>query len=387
MTRTLPSLCATRSIWFLLLLFLTGECLAQPATSIERVLASRVEALLAAHPNVPGVAVVVLDGEGKTVAAEAAGVSASGSTAASAFTVDTPLRIASNTKTYVAATVLRLSETGRLDLDATLAASIDTSLVMLLEQGGYDPAQITLRQVLAHSAGLFDHAASEQYLARVLAEPTKQWTREEQVAFGMEVGAPVGVPGAQFRYSDTGYIILGHLIERVTGNALAAAVRAELGLDGLGLAHTWWEIHEPRPEAAAERAHQYIDGLDTYDFHASLDLYGGGGIVASVRDLAAFNAALFRGDVFEHDTTLEEMMTGPGAADPMRYRYGLQRSVPAGQEALGHSGFWGTLVFYVPALDVTVAGAVTEQEGFGALWQLMVGVVAQMNDTGGASED
>jgi D-alanyl-D-alanine carboxypeptidase len=341
---------------------------------------ARLEAFLAANPDVPGVAVVVLDRQGREIAAGAAGVSEAGSPGAPAFTADTPVRIASNTKTYVAATVLKLWESGRIGLDSTLASTVDPDLTELLERGGYDPSAITIRQVLAHSAGFFNHATAETFQARVLAEPSKVWTRMEQIAVAVEAGEPVGPPGGQPHYSDTGYLILGHVIERTTGRSLAAAVREVVGFDRLGLSRTWWEVEEAPPAGSPERAHQYLGGLDTHGFHPSFDLYGGGGIVASVRDLGAFTAALFRGEPFERDSTLGVMIEGSGSADPARYRFGLEVGPPGGRTTLGHGGFWGTIVRFVPELGLTVAGAVTEKGGSRSLEQLIDRLLAEPDE-------
>ena len=72
------------------------------------------------------------------------------------LTVDTPLRIASNTKTFVAATVLRLWEQGRIDLDAPIAPLLTTALDRLLRDDGYRTDRITVRHLLSHSAGLYE---------------------------------------------------------------------------------------------------------------------------------------------------------------------------------------------------------------------------------------
>lgn len=155
-----------------------------------------------------------------------------------ALTVDTPLRLASNTKTFVAATALRLWENGRLDLDAPIDGLLSAPLTRLLEADGYDTRRITVRQLLTHSAGLYDHAGDPRFIQTSIAQPDRRWTREGLVRLATEYGDPRSAPGTEFRYSDTGYILLGDIIERVTGRDIAAAVRAELGFDRLGLKST-----------------------------------------------------------------------------------------------------------------------------------------------------
>ena len=85
------------------------------------------------------------------------------------------------------------------------------------------------------------------YQAAVNADPAKRWTRLEQVRFAMDHGAPVGEPGAVYAYSDTGYGLLGEIIERATGAPLADAYRTLLDFEGLHLDATYLESLEPAP--------------------------------------------------------------------------------------------------------------------------------------------
>lgn len=73
------------------------------------------------------------------------------------MSLDTPLRVASNTKTFVAATILRFWERGLIDLDGPIARLIDPLFNALLAAAGYRTDRITLRHLLNHSGGLVDH--------------------------------------------------------------------------------------------------------------------------------------------------------------------------------------------------------------------------------------
>ena len=93
-----------------------------------------------------------------------------------------------------------------------------TELVTVYVPFGYDLNKITIRHLLTHTAGLFDHAGSNTYIEKVFADPFHEWTRTEQVQGCVDWGDPLFEPGEQFSYSDTGYILLGEIIENVTGN-------------------------------------------------------------------------------------------------------------------------------------------------------------------------
>jgi D-alanyl-D-alanine carboxypeptidase len=263
-------------------------------------------------------------------------------------------RIASNTKTYVAAAVLRLAELGRLDLDDPLSAHLSAERAGLLAADGYDLQAMTLRQVLSHTSGLFEHPADPRYEQAILADPGYPWTAAEQIQRCVEWGDPVAGPGEIFSYSDTGYVILGGIIEDLTGRSLGPAVRDLLDYGTLGLDSTWWESMEPQPPGSGSRAHQYYGDRDTWDWNPSLDLYGGGGIVTDVDELGAFMRALLKGRVLRQEATLAAM-TGDGTPG---YRLGLMCLDLGGHLAWGHTGFWNTFAFHVPALDLTVSGCV-----------------------------
>lgn len=333
---------------------------AASAESAAETLAAELQAVLddflAANPQAPGVTAwmacppLALEWSG------AAGCVARGT--AEPLTPAHPFRIASNTKTYVAATVLRLAESDRLNLDAPLADVLAAEPAAVLAADGYDLPHITVRQVLSHTAGLADHSGDDSYGEAIIADPQHAWTPLEQVRRCADRFDPLGPAPAPYRYSDTGYVLLGGIIERVTGQPLAAAVREQLGFAALGLNLTWWECAEPAPADARPRAHQYIGAHDTTDWNASFDLYGGGGLVADVRDLGLFMRALLEGKVLRQEASLAAM-TGGGTAV---YRLGLMVVDLDGHLAIGHQGFWNTFAFHLPGLDATVAGSILSHD-------------------------
>jgi len=292
------------------------------------------------------------------------------------MTPDTPSRIASNTKTFVAATVLRLSEQGRLDIDDSIADHLPPEFVETLEGDGYDTGAMTVRHLLTHTSGLFDHSQPAGYTEAILADPMHHWTRAEQLQGAVDWGDPHGSPGEFYTYCDTGYVLLGSVIEQVSGQPLAEAVHRLVGYEDLGLTSTWWETLEPPPTGIPERAHQFYGDHDTFDFHPSFDLYGGGGIVSTVGDLARFYRAVFTGGVFTDPATTGVMLTSIDGVEPLPdarplgYRMGIWVTEIEGFTTYMHTGFFGTLAAYVPDLDLTVAVTVNQNQSGGALQDL-----------------
>lgn len=286
-------------------------------------------------------------------------------------TPDTPMRIASNTKTFVAATVLRLWEQKRIDLDAAIAPLIDPVLDTRLKADGYDTAKITVRHLLSHSGGLYDHGSDPRYEAAMRADPTHKWDRASLIGLLTEYADPQSAPGTEFRYSDDDYILLGDMIERITGKNLAAAVREQLKLDTLGLHSAYWEVYEAPRRGALPRARQFLGDTDVTNVDPSFDLYGGGGIVMSPRDLATFFKALFEGRIFARPATLQVMLTEGKHKNADVYRFGIfVRHTPAG-DIYWHSGFWGTYAAYSPDTGIAAAGMTANQSGFQAMTPLV----------------
>lgn len=279
---------------------------------------------------------------------------------------DVPFRVASVAKLFTAAAVLRLIEEGRLSLHGplygALTGRISPELAQLLASGGHDPARITLSHLLTHTSGLPDHTHSAHYEQDCVGTPERVWKRHEQVRLAMEMGPPTVIPGQRFDYSDTGYVILGEVIEVATGQALGPAVRHLLGFEQLGLHRTHWERQEPDPSPGT-RARQCMREHDMSELDPSFDLYGGGGVVSTVGDLCRFTAALMAGRVFKHPGTLAAALVVPPAerAGGSFMHSRLAMVLPLGQAfGWGHLGYWGCGVVCCPDLEITVAATINQ---------------------------
>ncbi len=268
--------------------------------------------------------------------------------------VSQTFRIASVTKTYVAAAILRLMEKKVLLLEDPISKHLSPMHAEILAQD-YDLEQITIAQILRHSAGLFDHTHAPEFFDRVFSVPVYEWTRTAQIQLGVEKGDRIGPPGTQFSYSDMGYVILGELIETYTGKSLDAGIKELLGLEKLGIDQTDFERMDSLTDQL--RIHQYFQGKDTYDFSPTMDYYGGGGILSNTSDLIDFFQALFQGKIFDNPSTLA-LMLEPGTYSikpKIDYGMGMYKVQVNSMDAYCHSGFWGTQVLYIPKLDIYMA--------------------------------
>lgn len=267
-----------------------------------------------------------------------------------------PLRIASVTKVYVAAALFRLAEHARINLDAPLADVVAADTAEQLRGGGYDPAAITVSQVMRHISGLRDHCFSNLFLDPMRADPDRRWTRAEQIGIAMRLGPPLAPPGAAFVYSDTGYVILGEVVERASECGLADAVPQLLQFAALGLSETEWD-RSGRDAATIEQ--QYLGDHASSRWDASFDLFGGGGIVATLADVDRFLRALLGGRVFEREETLRAIFADLSTpSDPGFVHNGLMFRGPLdGEDVWAHTGFWGVQAAMLPGRGLALVAA------------------------------
>lgn len=357
-------------LWLLLVFFTACKdskneraATANPASSFQAVL----DEIVTANKDIPG---LMLHVEAPTLGLSwngAAGVSDVATQAP--LNTNQPFRVASVTKTFVATTILKLKEAGKLTLDDPISKYISTEHRDILKGGGYDPDKIKIRHLLSHTSGLFDYAVgSRSYVTAVRENPQHRWTRTEQLQGAMKWGKPYGAPGEKYHYSDTGYILLGETIEKLSGKPLAEAMREIVDYKALDLNMTWLESLEAAPTGSLDRVHQYLDETDTYNWDPSVDLYGGGGLVSTTSDMARFFYQLFHNKVYASAATLDTMkakvplLPKPEAEAAKAsskhetdYRFGLEVIKIFGMDIYLHTGFWGTQVAYIPKLDAAIA--------------------------------
>ena len=360
-----------RRVW-LLDLALAGAALAlgAPAVSAQQSTAALTDTLqrvlddLRERSGVPGISAgVVL--ESGTVIAIASGL-------ADTVTRE-PMRPASVLlqgsvgKTYVAAVALQLVQEGRLDLDAKVSTYL-----------GDEPwfaqvpnhADVTVRQLMNHTSGIVRYEFDERFIADLLAQPDKVWRPEEQVAYLFGTDAPFAA-GQGWDYSDTNYLLLGMIIERLTGGTYYGELRRRL-LEPLALEAT--VPSDSRripglvqgyggPDNPFGPAEMLVDGV--FAFNPQFE-WTGGGIASTAADLARWGKALYEGRAFDA-ALLPVMLDGVPARLGPNARYGLGaiiRPTPLG-ESWGHSGYFPgylTEMAYFPEHGIAVAVQVNSSD-------------------------
>ena len=224
-------------------------------------------------------------------------------------------RIASVTKTFVATVVLQLVGEGRLLLDDTIDRWLPGAVP--------HTDRITVHQLLQHTSGVYDYTRriAELYpdMEALLRHRYRHWSLDGLVA--LTAGQPLDFePGTSSSYSNTGYILLAMIMERITGRPYAAEIARRI-LRPLGLRDT--ELPGDDPEIAGPHSHGYVpldqDGrtvpVDITSFNMSLAA-SAGEMISTPADVNGFFRALLTGRLLP-PALLERML-----ADPVD-RYGL----------------------------------------------------------------
>ncbi|GAA2143831.1 serine hydrolase domain-containing protein [Kitasatospora kazusensis] len=279
--------------------------------------------------GIPGVIAEVRDGNGTWRGTSGVADLGDGrrATAADRF------RVGSVTKSFVSTVVLQLVAEGRLGLDDPIERDLPGVLA--------DGRNITVRQLLNHTSGLYD------YLNVVLSQPdpirtarTATYTPQQLIALSAAHG-PQFAPGTSWAYSNTNYVVLGLMVEHLTGRPLGEEITRRI-IHPLHLRNTSFPTtaHLSGPHLDG---YEWLDGpaaapTDLTEFSPSA-VWGAGTMISTADDLNRFYRALFGGSLLPSGLLAQMRTPHPIDSDGRAYGLGLEsRTYCAGTPAWGHSG-------------------------------------------------
>lgn len=276
-------------------------------------------------------------------------------------------RVASITKAFTAAVIWRLAEDKKVSVDDLIGKYLDPDVVAHIHvlNGVSYGEQISIRQLLCHCSGIWDYAVENKNMMRyIFSHPNHQWEPPDLINIVIRDGKAYFKPGEGFHYSDTNYILLGQIIEKVTGKPLTQVYREKI-YEPLGLHDTYLEGREPA--VGHPRSHNYVGYLDETTYNPTMDAYASGGQVSTAQDLAKFITGVMTGHFFKNPDTLKAALAMPelrsgsvqpqldeeGKYTPRHLFYSTERD---GVSFIGHSGYWGAVMFYQPERDLVITG-------------------------------
>jgi len=226
-------------------------------------------------------------------------------------------KIGSITKTYTAVMIFQLIEAGELSLDTTLDAFYP-------EISNAD--EITIKHLLGHRSGLVNFTALPDYLEY----HTQDRSRSEMLNKFQQLGTNFE-PGTSQEYSNTGYVLLGYILEELTGKSYDQLLQENIA-EPLGLENTYYG--GSRAENSRETdSFNYRNQLWQSAQKTNMEIpHGAGAVVSTAEETAAFFVGLMNEDLLS-ESSIEEMATFQGAMGQ-----GLIRFPFNDKEAIGHNG-------------------------------------------------
>jgi D-alanyl-D-alanine carboxypeptidase len=250
---------------------------------------------------------------------------------------DDILGIASITKTFTAATVLKLVEQETLSLDDTLGEWLPD-----IAQNIADGESLTLRQLLNGSAGVYNSNGNPQFGLDIERE-RRVLTPEEFVAYAYGQERFSGIQSAseyEWTYPNTGNVLAQLIVEKATGSSFSSVMREQI-LDPLGLDHTFYGGEEEiggnlargyqdlkedgTPYQPDEQPDGVLDDVTEIDLLFMPSFGAAGALYSNAQDVARFADALFGGELLSDDS-LKEMLTfydGPPQGEADNYGLGI----------------------------------------------------------------
>lgn len=308
---------------------------------------------------------------------------------------DDRYHLASIGKTFTAVLLLQLAEEGRLGPQGVDTRLADTGALpaevmerLLRVDGQPCGHEITLRHLLQHTGGLRDAMVDDSQtlggpaprslvgallgqqlsaahrwtpwtpaLVDVPQAGVLNWYLHEVAEHGL------GRPGQRFHYSDTGYVLIGLVIEAVSGWPLQVVLERRIAAP-LGLSQTYLAYVGDPAGMQADRhpeSEPWMGPIPCLTAGVSLSFdWAGGGIVSTAAEQARFLRAVLQGELFQGRSTSEAMSNWAqpeGLRSPrLGVGLGLFHTRHQGLEFVGHSGAWGCKLFAAPAADLLIAG-------------------------------
>ncbi|MET9725287.1 serine hydrolase domain-containing protein [Streptomyces zaomyceticus] len=254
------------------------------------------------------------------------------------------VRIGSETKTFTVTALLKLVDDGRIGLDDPISRYV---------RGVPKGDRITLRQLAEMRSGLFPYTSDEDFVHDLLSDPQRSFTPREVLAYGFK-HKNTFEPGAQFEYSNTNLVLLGLVVEKVTGQRLQDFVRNRV-LRPAHLRHTLFpegaEFPEPHPRGYTD---QTLDGAvaDATDWNPSW-AWAAGAMISDLHDLRRWARVVATGELLSPETQAQRLRTLPTGHPGTSYGLGIFET----NGWIGHNGSipgYETVTVYLPSQKATL---------------------------------
>lgn len=269
--------------------------------------------------------------------------------------------VASVGKMFTATLVGMLVDEGQLGFDDLITPYFEAGMLdgLFVFEGVDYQDEVTVGMLLQHTSGLADYFEDEgrdgmSGAEWLLADATQFWTPMMIVDFTRDSQEAVGPAGAQFHYSDTGYILLGMMVEELMGMPLGDALADKI-FEPLGMKDSYLLFYGEAMSDTMETINEvWLEGVEVHDFESLSIDWAGGGVISTLDDLVLFAKGLNEGDLLSEETLArlyqfdEQFMRGIYyGLGMMEYRFEeFMPMVTPMPHYRGHMGILGTHLLY-----------------------------------------
>lgn len=233
---------------------------------------------------------------------------ARGASEGKALTAETPFHAASIGKLMTSVLVYQAVERGMIKLDEPIASYLSTNtLNKLFVVDGEDYSQeVTVLQLLSHTSGVAGYFDDPVIQGLTMADYLKQqpdllWTPDQLIAFTANHQTPIGKPGEAYHYSDTGYVLLGKILEQVEGKPYHILLQEQL-FEPLDMSHSTVLFDENEDFLyTGDMADVWLNGDNLIRKNGLSVGWAGGGVVTTLTDLMSFSKALHGGQLIRQE--------------------------------------------------------------------------------------
>ncbi|MFD1739038.1 serine hydrolase domain-containing protein [Bacillus salitolerans] len=296
---------------------------------------------------------------------------AEGSTGGITAKPDQPYFIASVSKLYISVLIAKLAEDGKLSFHDDITSYLEPELLHKLHvyKGNDYTHHIKIKHLLNHSSGLHDYfedkpLQGKSMINMLMDEPNRMWAPEEVIRWSKENLSSHFPPGEGFHYSDTGYHLLGLIIEKVTELPLHQALYHHIFLPSQ-MKCSYLHVSTPIEQENNPVADLFIRTTNVKNYTSLSVNYAGGGIISTTQDSLTFMQALVNEQLIRRDT-FEEMKDWKKFFIGIDYGYGIMHFkyfpllMPKRYTMWGNAGSTGSFMFYHPDLETYFIGSLNQ---------------------------
>ncbi|MCC7520651.1 MAG: beta-lactamase family protein [Flavobacteriaceae bacterium] len=277
-------------------------------------------------------------------------------------------RFGSTVKMFTATVVLKLQEEGKLDIDDQISDYLQGDYMNQIENAN----QASIRQLLQHSSGIYNYIQNPKFQTASLNNLIEEWTAAELLKYAYHKSAYFE-PGENVTYSNTNYILLGLLIEKIEDKPIYQVFNEKI-INPLGLTSTSFAGENPIPDGTVRGYIDLYSNLNVIEstYYSGWDYYtADGGLISNPYDMNVFFRALMNGQIIQN-ASLNQMLDWKTPQDPdedffpISYGLGIFKIETDFGIAYMHSGdaigYFATMLYF-PSNQSTIVYAANSNYG------------------------